>query len=51
MYKRKFKIAVILDQKLEEGGGYQQSLNSALLACKLRDDLYTIKVLLSLMKI
>lgn len=44
MYKRKFKIAVILDQKLEEGGGYQQSLNSALLACKLRDDLYTIKV-------
>lgn len=44
MYKHKFKIAVILDQKLDEGGGYQQSLNSALLASKLKDDLYTIKV-------
>lgn len=43
MYKKKFKIAIILDQKLDEGGGYQQSLNSALLAKKLKDDMYTLK--------
>ena len=43
MYKKKFKIAIILDQKLDEGGGYQQSLNSVLLAKKLKDDMYTLK--------
>ena len=43
MYKKKFKIAIILDQKLNEGGGYQQSLNSVLLAKKLKDDMYTLK--------
>ena len=44
MYKRKFQVALILDQKIEEGGGYQQSINSALSASKLRDELYTIKI-------
>ena len=32
----KIKIAVILDQKIMYGGGYQQSLNAVLLAKELR---------------
>ena len=43
MYKQKFKLGVIIDQKLEEGGGYQQSLNYAFLANKLKDESYDVK--------
>ena len=37
------KLAVILDQKLNSGGGYQQSLNAALSTLKLNRDLVNIE--------
>jgi len=36
------KVAVILDQKIKVGGGYQQSINAALLASHLPKELATI---------
>ncbi len=43
MMKRKYNLAIIIDQKIEEGGGYQQSLNAAFLAKNLKNDIYQIK--------
>ena len=33
--KKKIKIAVIFDQKLKSGGGYQQAINASLLISRL----------------
>ena len=38
----RIKIAIILDQKIISGGGYQQSLNAALLAKELKNDFIDI---------
>ena len=37
------KVAVILDQKIKVGGGYQQSINAALLASNLPKEIATIR--------
>ena len=38
MEKKKIRIAVIFDQKLKSGGGYQQAINASILISKLNLD-------------
>ena len=42
MKKIKIKMAVIIDQKIFAGGGYQQSLNAAFSTLKLNKDLVDV---------
>ena len=42
MEKKKIRIAVIFDQKLKSGGGYQQAINASILISKLNLDFLEI---------